>query len=99
MLFRSVCPLSNVKLRVFRTLGEHNLKRMLDRGLRVTVNSDDPAYFGGYLLDNYRAAQAALGLSAGEVRRLARNGVEASFLDPAAKQRLLAEIDAFPGPS
>ena len=95
----TVCPLSNVKLRVFRTLGEHNLGRMLERGLRVTMNSDDPAYFGGYLLDNYRAAQAALGLSAGEVRRLARNGVEASFLDPAAKQRLLAEIDAFPGPS
>ena len=95
----TVCPLSNVKLRVFRTLGEHNLGRMLERGLRVTMNSDDPAYFGGYLLDNYRAAQAALGLGAGELRRIVRNGVEASFLDPAAKQRLLAEIDAFPGPS
>ncbi len=95
----TVCPLSNVKLRVFRTLGEHNLKRMLDRGLRVTVNSDDPAYFGGYLLDNYRAAQAALGLGAGELRRIARNGVEASFLDPRAKQELLADVDAFPGPS
>ncbi len=91
----TVCPLSNVKLRVFRTLAEHNLKRMLDLGLRVTVNSDDPAYFGGYLLDNLMAAQAALGLSVADVRALARNAAEATFLEPPAKQRLLAEFEAF----
>ncbi len=93
----TVCPLSNVKLRVFRTLGEHNLKRMLDRGLRVTINSDDPAYFGGYLLDNYRAVQAALGLSVEEVRRLAANSIEASFLDETAKARLREELSRFAG--
>jgi adenosine deaminase len=90
----TVCPLSNVRLRVFRTLAEHSLKRLLDAGLCVTVNSDDPAYFGGYVLENYRAVQAALGLSKEEVRRLARNAIEASFLDGPARQALLAELDA-----
>jgi adenosine deaminase len=90
----TVCPLSNVRLRVFPTLAEHNLKRLLDAGLRVTVNSDDPAYFGGYVLENYRAAQAALGLSRDDVRRLARNAIEASFLDPRAKQTLVTELGA-----
>jgi len=95
----TVCPLSNVKLRVFRTLAEHNLKRLLDLGLRVTVNSDDPAYFGGYLLDNFRAAQAALGLGVADLRALARNAVEAAFLEPAARQRLRAQLDAVPDPA
>jgi adenine deaminase len=94
----TVCPLSNVKLRVVRTLTEHNLKRMLDLGLRVTINSDDPAYFGGYLLDNFRATQAALGLTAADLRALGRNAVEASFLEPPGRQRLLAELDAVPDP-
>jgi len=91
----TVCPLSNVKLRVFRTLAEHNLKRMLDRGLRVTVNSDDPAYFGGYVLENLQAARAALGLTRDDVHRLVRHSVEATFLEPPAKQRLLDAVDAF----
>src|SRR5262249_52486232 len=95
----TVCPLSNVKLRVFRTLAEHNLKRLLDLGLRVTVNSDDPAYFGGYLLDNFRAVQAALGLGAADLRVLARNAVEAAFLEPPARQRLRAQVDAVPDPA
>jgi adenosine deaminase len=91
----TVCPLSNVKLRVFPSLAEHNLKRLLDRGLRVTVNSDDPAYFGGYLLENFRAVQAALGLAPPELAQLARNGVEAAFLTPGEKRPLLDAIETY----
>lgn len=89
----TVCPLSNVKLRVFKTLKEHNLRDLLARGLCVTVNSDDPAYFGGYAEDNYLAVSEALGLSAEDVAALARNSFEASFMDEAGKRRFLAEID------
>jgi adenosine deaminase len=91
----TVCPLSNVKLRVFPTLAQHPLKRLLDLGLRATVNSDDPAYFGGYIQENLVAVQAALGLTAADVERLTRNAFEASFLDPAEKRARLAELDAF----
>ena len=91
----TMCPLSNVKLRVFDTLADHNLKRLLDRGVRVMVNSDDPAYFGGYLTENYLALQRALDLSRDDLIRLARNGIEATFLDQEAKGRLLAELDAY----
>jgi adenosine deaminase len=91
----TVCPLSNVKLRVFSRMEEHNLKQMLQRGLCVTVNSDDPAYFGGYLVDNFLEAQSALGLGIEEIRRLVANGVTASFLDTEAKTALLAEVMAF----
>jgi adenosine deaminase len=90
----TVCPLSNVRLRVFPTLAAHNLKRLLDAGLCVTVNSDDPAYFGGYLLENYRAIQAVLGLTRDDVLRLARNAIDASFLDEPARQALVADLDA-----
>jgi adenine deaminase len=90
----TVCPLSNVKLRVFDRLENHNLKRLLDLGLIVTINSDDPAYFGGYLLDNWLATARALDLSAEDLVRLARNSFAASFLAPADKARHLAEIDA-----
>jgi adenosine deaminase len=83
----TVCPLSNVKLRVFDKLEDHCLKRMLDKGLRATVNSDDPAYFGGYVGDNYRGVRKALGLSAGELAALARNGFEASFIPAGEKRR------------
>jgi adenosine deaminase len=82
----TVCPLSNVKLRVFDRLEQHNLKRLLDRGLCVTVNSDDPAYFGGYIADNYVAIQRALDLSADDIVQLARNSIEASWLSPVQKQ-------------
>jgi len=75
----TVCPLSNVKLRVFDTMRDHTLRRLLDLGLKVTINSDDPAYFGGYLNENYIAVAEALGLSAEEIERLARNSFEASF--------------------
>jgi len=90
----TVCPLSNVKLRVFDSLEHHNLKRLLEAGLRVTVNSDDPAYFGGYLLENYLAVQQALGLTHAQLATLARNSIEASFLDAVAKRRWIAAIDA-----
>ena len=89
----TVCPLSNVKLRVVPTLGEHPLKRMLEAGLAVTINSDDPAYFGGYIGENYSATVAALDLSDQQVLTLARNSVRASFLDAGNQQRLLAEIN------
>ena len=88
-----MCPLSNVKLRVVDRIEDHNLKRLLDRGVRVTINSDDPAYFGGYIGDNYIAAAAALGLSREEVVAIARNSIEATFLDDAAKAELLAELE------
>lgn len=88
----TMCPLSNVRLRVFDRIEHHNLKRLLDRGVMVTVNSDDPAYFGGYVADNYRAVQVGLGLGDDEVRQLARNSIEASFLHDARKQELLAEV-------
>jgi adenine deaminase len=91
----TVCPLSNIKLRVFDVMGSHNLRRLLDAGLAVTVNSDDPAYFGGYVNDNYLAAFDALPLDAGHARTLARNSFEAAFLAPEQKRAFLAEVDAF----
>lgn len=75
----TVCPLSNVKLRVFPSMKQHNIKKLLARGLRVTINSDDPAYFGGYVVDNFLAVHRALGLSEMEVRQLARNSFDACF--------------------
>jgi adenosine deaminase len=90
----TVCPLSNVKLKVFDRMEHHNLKRLLDAGVRVTVNSDDPAYFGGYVLENYLAVQRGLALTRAELATLARNSIEGSFLEDAAKRRWLAAIDA-----
>ena len=88
----TVCPLSNLKLCVVRELADHNLARLLRRGVAVTINSDDPAYFGGYLADNYRATAAALDLTAGELVALAENAVRASFLPEPAKADLLGRI-------
>jgi adenosine deaminase len=93
----TMCPLSNVKLRVFDRLEDHNLKDLLDRGVRVTVNSDDPAYFGGYVLDNYVAIAPALGLGHADLVTLARNSIEASFLPTDEKNALLAELGAMAG--
>jgi adenosine deaminase len=90
----TVCPLSNVKLGVFPSLERHNLRRLLARGLCVSVNSDDPAYFGGYVNENLVAAQRALGLTREEIVRLAHNSFEASFLDEHRKQRLIRELEA-----
>jgi adenosine deaminase len=88
----TVCPLSNLKLHVVQTLDEHPLKRMLDAGLVATVNSDDPAYFGGYVGENYARTAAALRLDAEALTTLARNSFEAAFLGGEAKRTHLAEI-------
>jgi adenosine deaminase len=91
----TVCPLSNVKLAVFRRMEDHNLKRLLDAGLCVTINSDDPAYFGGYVLENYLSAQKALGLTHADLTRLARNSITASFLPQQAKREWLSRIERY----
>ena len=91
----TVCPLSNLRLCVVDDMTAHPLKMMIDRGLVVTVNSDDPAYFGGYVNDNYDAVRQALGLTGHELAMIARNSFAASFLDDAAKARHIAEVDAY----
>jgi adenosine deaminase len=90
----TVCPFSNVRLRVVPTLAAHPLKKMMDAGLMCTCNSDDPAYFGGYAGDNFRGTAAALALTNDELVALARNSFEASFIDEAAKREYQAQIDA-----
>ena len=95
----TVCPLSNLALCVVDDLAGHNLKRLLDAGLKVTINSDDPAYFGGYVADNYLAAAAALGLTRPELAQCARNSLEASFAGEEQKQAWLADLDALAGPA
>jgi adenosine deaminase len=90
----TVCPFSNVRLRVVPALADHPLKAMLRAGLVATINSDDPAYFGGYVGENYIQTAAALRLSDADVVQLARNSFEASFIDDVAKQRYIAQIDA-----
>jgi len=91
----TVCPLSNVKLRVFATLADHNLPALLQAGLCVTINSDDPAYFGGYLNQNFVETFAALPvLGARDAYRLAANSFEASFASDAEKARWRAALDA-----
>jgi adenosine deaminase len=89
----TVCPLSNIKLRVFDTLEQHNLKKLLGAGLCATINSDDPAYFGGYIGENFLQTQQALNLSAGEIFTLTRNSFTASFLSDVDKQRHIDNID------
>ena len=91
----TVCPLSNLKLCVVKDMRAHPLRRMLQLGLRATVNSDDPAYFGGYVNDNFRAVTAALGLTKAELVTLAKNSFIGSFLPDAEKARHLAAIDAY----
>ena len=88
----TVCPLSNIKLRVFNTLEEHNLKKMLDQKLMVMVNSDDPAYFGGYINKNLIEIQAALNLSMNDVRTLIINSFKSSFLKEEKKRRWIKQI-------
>jgi adenosine deaminase len=90
----TVCPLSNVRLRVFPDLAQHNLKQMLDEGLCVTLNSDDPAYFGGYIVQNFLEAARALDLSRSDLVTLARNSLQASFVTPAERAPWLADLDA-----
>ncbi|MGY6018422.1 adenosine deaminase [Streptomyces spinosirectus] len=93
----TLCPLSNVRLRTVDTLADHPLPAMLDAGLMCTVNSDDPAYFGGYAGDNFTAVGATLGLTEDRLRELARNSFVASFLedDEERRARYLAEVEAY----
>ena len=95
----TVCPLSNLALCVVDDLSGHNLKRLLDAGLKVTINSDDPAYFGGYVADNYLAAASALGLTRAELTQCARNSLEASFAAADQKQAWLADLGAYLAPA
>ena len=91
----TVCPLSNVKLCNVAAMDVHPIDRMLDLGLRATINSDDPAYFGGYINDNYRAAAAGRGLGREQLATLARNSFLGAFLDEGAKAAHLARLDAY----
>jgi adenosine deaminase len=90
----TVCPLSNLKLKVFASLAEHNLKRMLDAGVRVTLNSDDPAYFGGYIAQNFLEAAEALELSRADLATLARHSLDASFVTAEERAPWLARLEA-----
>jgi adenosine deaminase len=90
----TVCPLSNLKLCVFPQLAQHNLRELLDAGLAATVNSDDPAYFGGYMNENFLQTFAATGLDARHAYQLARNSFEGSFADPERKRGYIERLDA-----
>ncbi|GAO71725.1 adenosine deaminase [Comamonas sp. E6] len=90
----TVCPLSNLKLCVIKDLADHNLPRLLAAGLKVMINSDDPAYFGGYVNENYTQLFAATGMGAPEAYQLARNSLEASFASEAQKAEWIAKLDA-----
>jgi len=89
----TVCPLSNHKLRVFDALEDHNLRALLDAGVRASIHSDDPAYFGGYVDANYRDTARALALTKSELATLARNSFHSSWLTTGEKARHLADID------
>ena len=91
----TICPLSNVKLRVFSRLADHNLRALLDAGLVATINSDDPAYFGGYMNQNFVETVEALDLSAAQAIQLARNSFEASFVTVDERARLVARLDQY----
>jgi adenosine deaminase len=89
----TMCPLSNLRLRVIDELAHHPLRRLMDKGVLVTVNSDDPAYFGGYVNQNYLAVSAALGLGRTDVATIVRNGIKASLMTAADKDKALADVD------
>ena len=91
----TVCPLSNVKLRVFPSLQAHNLKRLMQAGLRVTVNSDDPTQFGGYVNDNLVQCHQALGLSKAEVVELAANSFRSAFVSEEVKEEYLGKLESY----
>lgn len=91
----TVCPLSNLKLKVVSDLKDHPLKKMLDKNLLVTINSDDPSYFGGYVNQNYLEVAHALNLTKEDILVLAKNSFQASFLSDAEKQRYIQMIDDF----
>ena len=89
----TMCPLSNLRLRVVDDLAHHPLRRLMDKGVLVTVNSDDPAYFGGYVNQNYVAISAALALARGDIATIVRNGIKASLMTAADKDKALADVE------
>jgi adenine deaminase len=89
----TMCPLSNLRLRVVDDLAHHPLRRLMDKGVLVTVNSDDPAYFGGYVNQNYVAISAALALARGDIATIVRNGIKASLMTAAEQDKALADVD------
>jgi adenosine deaminase len=91
----TVCPLSNIKLRVFDDMRQHNLVDLLRRGICVTVNSDDPAYFGGYMTDNFLALARAHAMSHREIAQFSLNAIEASFTSSERKQQLVASVEEY----
>ncbi len=91
----TVCPLSNTKLKVFDEMRDHNIVELLRRGLCVTINSDDPAYFGGYMTDNFRAVAESHALSREELALFTRNAIDASFISEAEKCVLREKLDGF----
>lgn len=91
----TVCPLSNIKLCVFDSMAKHNIKQLLDMGLCVTVNSDEPSYFGGYVVENLQEIESALKLSKQDIYKSVKNSFRAKFLSPTEKQALIAELDKF----
>jgi adenosine deaminase len=90
----TVCPLSNVKLRVFDSIENHNLRKLIDAGLCVTINSDDPAYFGGYINENFGAVCDAFDLNRAEISALGRNSIEGAFMDESRRQEIIGELEA-----
>lgn len=91
----TVCPLSNLKLKVIRDINQHPLRKMMDKGLLVTINSDDPAYFGGYVNENYLAISTALQLTKDEICQLAKNSFNASFLSEKSKKQMIEKVDQY----
>ncbi len=91
----TVCPLSNVKLRVFDRMSDHNILDLLSRGLKVTVNSDDPAFFGGYVNENFAALHTDLNMNREQAVQLARNSFEASFAEENQKQQMIGRLDDY----
>jgi len=91
----TLCPLSNLKLQVVKDMKNHPIKYMLDKGMLVTVNSDDPSYFGGYVNENYEAVSDSLSLSNDDIRKLVENSFKASFLGKIEKEAMLKRVDSF----
>lgn len=91
----TVCPLSNLRLKIVDRMENHPLKKMMDKGLKVTINSDDPAYFGGYINENYLAAQTALKLRKDDIHKLAKISFEASFADATRIEKMIEELDEY----
>ncbi|MCW8345776.1 adenosine deaminase [Vibrio sp. ZSDZ65] len=95
----TVCPLSNIKLRVFDDMSQHNIVELLRRGVAVTINSDDPAYFGGYMTDNFQAVSAAHAMTYNELAQFTLNAIDASFIDPSLKHEYRRRVEEYLGKS